>query len=59
MIDLAVNNLYLLGAALVVGVVTGRWAFSAVKAAPPASAPRQAPAPEQEPSPKQEDQSQS
>ena len=37
MIDLALNNLYLLGAALVVGVVTGRWAFSSSKAATPAT----------------------
>jgi hypothetical protein len=44
MIDLALNNLYLLGAALAVGVVTGRWAFSSTKAAP-------APTPD----PKQED----
>ena len=44
MIDLAFSNLYLLGAALAVGVVTGRWAFSSMKAAP-------APAPD----PKQED----
>lgn len=28
MIDLAFNNLYLLGAALAIGIVTGRWAFS-------------------------------
>jgi hypothetical protein len=41
MIDLALNNLYLLGAALAVGIVTGRWAFSSLKAAPPAPAPRQ------------------
>ena len=33
MIDLALNNLYLLGAALVIGIVTGRWAFSSAKAA--------------------------
>lgn len=32
MIDLALNNLYLLGAALIVGVATGRWAFSSRKA---------------------------
>jgi hypothetical protein len=32
MIDLALNNIYLLGAALVIGVVTGRWAFSSSKA---------------------------
>ena len=37
MIDLALNNLYLLGAALVIGVVTGRWAFSSSKAAAPAT----------------------
>ena len=41
MIDLALNNLYLLGAALAVGIVTGRWAFSAVKAPPPAPATKQ------------------
>jgi len=41
MIDLALNNLYLLGAALVVGIVTGRWAFSAVKAAPSAADSKQ------------------
>lgn len=41
MIDLALNHLWLLGAALLIGVVTGRWAFSN----------RKAPAPE----PKQED----
>ena len=35
MIDLALHNLYLLGAALVIGVVTGRWAFSSRKAASP------------------------
>jgi hypothetical protein len=35
MIDLALNNLYLLGAALVIGIVTGRWAFSSSKAATP------------------------
>lgn len=35
MIDLALNNLYLLGAALAVGIVTGRWAFSSTKAATP------------------------
>jgi hypothetical protein len=34
MIDLVLHNLYLLGAALVIGVVTGRWAFSSRKAAP-------------------------
>jgi hypothetical protein len=34
MIDLALNNLYLLGAALVIGIVTGRWVFSSRKAAP-------------------------
>ncbi len=27
MIDLALNNLYLLGAALVIGILTARWAF--------------------------------
>lgn len=42
MIDLALTNLYLLGAALAVGVVTGRWAFSGAKAAPtPTPAPTQ------------------
>ena len=34
MIDLALNNIYLLGAALVIGIVTGRWAFSSRKAPP-------------------------
>ena len=34
MIDLALNNIWLLGAALVVGIVTGRWAFSSRKAPP-------------------------
>ena len=34
MIDLALNNLYLLAAALAVGIVTGRWAFSSRKAPP-------------------------
>lgn len=33
MIDLALHNPYLLGAALVIGIVTGRWAFSSRKAA--------------------------
>jgi hypothetical protein len=37
MIDLALNNGYLLGAALVIGVVTGRWAFSSGKAGTPAT----------------------
>ena len=37
MIDLALNNLYLLGAALIIGVVTGRWAFSSDKAVTPAT----------------------
>ena len=37
MIDLALNNLYLLGAALAIGIVTGRWAFSAGKAKAPDS----------------------
>ena len=32
MIDLALHNIYLLGAALVIGIVTGRWAFSSRKA---------------------------
>lgn len=41
MIDLALNNPYLLGAALAVGIITGRWAFSAVKASPPAPATKQ------------------
>jgi len=41
MIDLALNNLYLLGAALVIGIVTGRLAFSSPKAATPASEPKQ------------------
>ncbi len=41
MIDLALNNLYLLGAALAIGVVTGRWAFSSRKAATPANPTRQ------------------
>ena len=27
MIDLALSSIYLLGAALVIGIVTGRWAF--------------------------------
>jgi len=35
MIDLALNNLYVLGAALVIGIATGRWAFSNRKATPP------------------------
>ncbi|WP_395614156.1 hypothetical protein [Allosphingosinicella sp.] len=35
MIDLALQNLYLLGAALAIGIVTGRWAFSFRKAASP------------------------
>ena len=34
MIDFALNNIWLLGAALVVGIVTGRWAFSSRKAPP-------------------------
>ena len=33
MIDLALNNLWLLGAALAIGIVTGRWAFSEKKGA--------------------------
>jgi len=41
MIDLALTNLYLLGAALAVGIVTGRWAFSSMKAAPAAPEPKQ------------------
>jgi len=32
MIDLALHNIYPLGAALVIGIVTGRWAFSSRKA---------------------------
>jgi hypothetical protein len=47
MIDLALYNPYLLGAALVIGIVTGRWAFSSRKAATP------------EPPAKQEDESRS
>ncbi|HYD12514.1 MAG TPA: hypothetical protein VEC11_06680 [Allosphingosinicella sp.] len=35
MIDLALNNIWLLGAALVIGIVTGRWAFSTGKPKPP------------------------
>ena len=35
MIDLALYNPYLIGAALVIGIVTGRWAFSSRKAASP------------------------
>ena len=35
MIDLVLNNPYLIGAALVIGIVTGRWAFSSRKAASP------------------------
>jgi hypothetical protein len=41
MIDLALSNLYLLGAALVIGIVTGRWAFSSRKAAAPTPEPKQ------------------
>lgn len=41
MIDLALNNLYLLGAALVIGIVTGRWAFSSSRAATPEPASKQ------------------
>jgi len=41
MIDLALNNLYLLGAALVIGIVTGRWAFSSRKAKAPESPTKQ------------------
>ena len=42
MIDLALNNLYLLGAALAIGIVTGRWAFSERKrAATPEAGARQ------------------
>ena len=36
MIDLALHNIYPLGAALVIGIVTGRWAFSSRKALPEA-----------------------
>jgi hypothetical protein len=39
MIDLALNNIWLLGAALVIGIITGRWAFSNRKA--PAPKPKQ------------------
>ena len=45
MIDLALNNLYLLGAALVLGILTARWAFPTRKAKKPE--PRK----EDEPSP--------
>lgn len=45
MIDLALASIWLLGASLLIGVVTGRWAFSN----------RKAPAPE----PKKEDEPQS
>ena len=42
MIDLALNTLSLLGAALAIGIVTGRWAFSERKgAATPEAATRQ------------------
>lgn len=42
MIDLALNNIYPLGAALLIGIVTGRWAFSSGKAPPETdSKPRQ------------------
>jgi hypothetical protein len=37
MIDLALNNLSLLCCAVVIGVVTGRWAFSSRKAVTPAT----------------------
>jgi hypothetical protein len=40
MIDLALNNFYLFGAALVIGIVTGRWAFSGKKAAKPEAGTR-------------------
>jgi hypothetical protein len=40
MIDFALHNLYLVGAALVIGIVTGRWAFSSRKAATPATPTR-------------------
>lgn len=39
MIDLALSNPYLIGAALVIGIVTGRWAFSSRKAASPETPP--------------------
>ena len=45
MIDLALNNLYLLGAALVLGILTARWAF------PNKKAPKPEPCKEDEPSP--------
>ena len=35
MIDLALANLYPLGAALALGILTARWAFPKKKAAPP------------------------
>ena len=35
MIDLALNNIYLLAAALAIGILTGRWAFSSSKAKTP------------------------
>ena len=42
MIDLALSNIYVLGAALVIGIITGRWAFSSRKAPPePDHKPRQ------------------
>ena len=36
MIDLALSSLYLLGAALVIGILTARWAFPNKKARTPA-----------------------
>lgn len=41
MIDFALNNIWLLGAALVVGIVTGRFAFSSRKAPAPDHQTRQ------------------
>ena len=35
MIDLALSNLYPLGAALVIGILSARWAFPKQKAPPP------------------------
>ncbi|HTU12948.1 MAG TPA: hypothetical protein VMG08_18810 [Allosphingosinicella sp.] len=39
MIDLFLSNLFLLGAALVIGILTARWAFPKKKA--PTPAPKQ------------------
>lgn len=39
MIDLALHNAWLLGAALLIGIVTGRWAFSRAKTATPETQP--------------------